>query len=302
MIHSTSEASVVLVSSNPTNLVLSGAFSIPFIQYTAHVILPFLAAALLTYPILTISFFRSPILVPQTLEFDPSEAGDRRASLVDKPGAIFGSVLLLVTLAVLVGTSTVGVPVWEITVPAAAVMFVRDIVHDWAQGRALRSEQEVASRRESIQLETFQCQASSMKDPDNGNPESSVPKSSVDSEPNPTHPTEHPKSPPFDLTSFTQHRLQTLSSRFPTVTTILKRLPVSLLPFAFLMFVLVQGLSAQGWVQVFAGWWKAWVDKTGTLGAIGGMGFVSCVLCNVSRVFPLLEAHHLPNVRVSPLL
>ena len=45
---------------------------------------------------------------------------------------------------------------------------------------------------------------------------------------------------------------------------------------------LVQGLSAQGWVELFARWWAAWADRTGTLGAVGGMGLLSCLLCNVS--------------------
>ena len=38
---------------------------------------------------------------------------------------------VFVTLAVLVGVSTVGVPVWEVTVPPAVVMLVRDAWYDW---------------------------------------------------------------------------------------------------------------------------------------------------------------------------
>lgn len=41
-------ASAVLISSNPTNLVLSGAFSISFVTYSSSVALPFLTAALCT--------------------------------------------------------------------------------------------------------------------------------------------------------------------------------------------------------------------------------------------------------------
>ena len=61
-----STASVVLVSSNPTNLVLSGAFSISFLSYAAHVVLPFLAAALCVFPLL-LYMFRAPALVPRRL-------------------------------------------------------------------------------------------------------------------------------------------------------------------------------------------------------------------------------------------
>ena len=48
------------------------------------------------------------------------------------------------------------------------------------------------------------------------------------------------------------------------------------------MFVLVQALVTKGWVPVFAYGWDHWVTRTGTVGAIGGMGFLAVILCNVS--------------------
>ncbi|KAH0569213.1 hypothetical protein GP486_000030 [Trichoglossum hirsutum] len=69
---------------------------------------------------------------------------------------------------------------------------------------------------------------------------------------------------------------------FPTVTAVLSHLPYALLPFAISMFVLVQGLVSRGWVPVFAYGWDHWVTKTGTIGAISGMGFISVILCNFS--------------------
>jgi hypothetical protein len=73
---------------------------------------------------------------------------------------------------------------------------------------------------------------------------------------------------------------------FPTVCAVIEHLPFALLPFAFSMFILVQGLVTKGWVELFANGWNAWVTKTGTVGAIGGMGFVSVLLCNVSFLSP----------------
>jgi hypothetical protein len=69
---------------------------------------------------------------------------------------------------------------------------------------------------------------------------------------------------------------------FPTVTAVVAHLPFALIPFAFTMFVLVQALVTKGWVAVFAYGWDHWVNKTGTIGSIGGMGFLGVVLCNVS--------------------
>ena len=69
---------------------------------------------------------------------------------------------------------------------------------------------------------------------------------------------------------------------FPTATTVLTHLPYPLVPFAFSMFVLVQALVTKGWVPVFAYGWDHWVNKTDTVGAVGGMAFLSVILCNVS--------------------
>ena len=69
---------------------------------------------------------------------------------------------------------------------------------------------------------------------------------------------------------------------FPTVTAVLGHLPYALVPFALCMFVLVQALTTKGWVPVFAYGWDHWVKKTGTVGAVGGMGCLSVIMCNVS--------------------
>lgn len=89
---------------------------------------------------------------------------------------------------------------------------------------------------------------------------------------------------PATLMSLGQDALRWCQETFPTAGAVVLHLPFALVPFAFCMFVLVQGLVTKGWVPVFAYGWDHWVDKTGTIGAIGGMGFLSVVLCNV-RIF-----------------
>lgn len=73
-----------------------------------------------------------------------------------------------------------------------------------------------------------------------------------------------------------------LQETFPTATAVMAHLPWPLIPFALAMFILVQALKTKGWVKVFAHGWDHWVQKTGTVGSVGGMGFLSVVLCNVS--------------------
>ncbi|RGP78908.1 hypothetical protein FLONG3_2813 [Fusarium longipes] len=73
-----------------------------------------------------------------------------------------------------------------------------------------------------------------------------------------------------------------LQETFPTVMAVVGHLPFALVPFAFAMFVLVQALVSTGWVNVFAWGWYHWSKRTGTIGSIGGMAFLSVVLSNFS--------------------
>ncbi|KAI0401127.1 hypothetical protein F4802DRAFT_582034 [Xylaria palmicola] len=89
-----------------------------------------------------------------------------------------------------------------------------------------------------------------------------------------------PASGPKTLVSVSAEAYRWLQDTFPTVMAVFSHLPFALLPFSFEMFILVQGLVTNGWVPVFAYGWHHWVNKTGTIGAIGGMGFLSVILCN----------------------
>lgn len=246
---------MVLVSSNPTNLVLSGAFSISFTKYTAHVFLPFLAAAVLVFPVL-LFLFRTNDLIPRSIDITGVHGAINPTSvLVDKNGAVFGGSLLLVTLGVLVGTSTIGVPVWQVTVPPAVIMLCRDIYHDLYRAQDISSNENPAEQ--AVELRKIPTGSA---EPVSPNQESL------------------PVSRSFQYLS----SVSFYTSRFPTITSVLRRLPVALLPFAFLMFILVQGLTTKGWVELLAKWWSHWVTKTGPVGAVAGMGLLSCILCNVS--------------------
>lgn len=215
--------------------------------------LPFLAAAVATYPVFLV-MFRGQEYIPRAIDVQGEESAiDPSAVLVDKWGAIFGSALLTVTLGVLVGTSVLGVPVWQITVPPAVIMFIRDVVYDWRMARP-------APQPETIEMEqkTVTSQMDATTD---------VP----------------PPRVPQDVHGFWGHLAPSyILSRFPTATTVLRRLPVALVPFALLTFVLVQALTKKGWVELFANGWAWWARHTGIIGATAGMGIITCILCNVS--------------------
>ncbi|KAG6030235.1 hypothetical protein E4U41_000150 [Claviceps citrina] len=82
------------------------------------------------------------------------------------------------------------------------------------------------------------------------------------------------------LASLSKDCFRWCQETFPTAAAVVLHLPFALVPFAFSMFILVQALATKGWIPVFAYGWDHWVRKTGTIGAIGGMGFLSTVLCN----------------------
>ncbi|KAG7119189.1 hypothetical protein HYQ46_010976 [Verticillium longisporum] len=59
--------SAILVSSNPTNLVLAGAFGIKFIHYTANMVVPTVITAIVLYPILLYLIFTEPGLIARRM-------------------------------------------------------------------------------------------------------------------------------------------------------------------------------------------------------------------------------------------
>jgi Na+/H+ antiporter NhaD/arsenite permease-like protein len=416
-------ASAILVSSNPTNLVLAGAFGIKFIHYTANMIVPVVATAIVLFPFLLYIVFADEDLIPISIKMHdlPEEmrakkpvnpniphargyvaeeendlANDEQGKLLsleeimnpflDKKGATFGALIMgatLITVLVLnaASTATGEHPVFYVTLPAAFITFCWDVTFGWLNReetrqiarngrqqiettraeRALRKEESrhasVAATNAVLQ-EPFEPTADST-DPDSqqhGTDPSSPARlinneetAAVDPSPMPATDiaekdtnavgekpstsavdaaekekfqaasedaitrahtasmtpsneemnTSAPESPnlkagqsgksPKTLVSVSQDVYKWAQETFPTAMAVLTHLPFALVPFAFAMFVLVQALVTKGWVPVFAYGWDHWVKKTGTVGAIGGMGFLSVVLCNVCTTSILIS-------------
>lgn len=353
-------ASAILVSSNPTNLVLAGAFGIKFINYTANIIVPVVITAIVLFPFLLYIVFADESLIPVSIKMHelPEEVKNKkpinpnipnaRANMeeqeeehlndeagqllsleeimnpfLDKKGAAFGGILMGVTLiAVLVlnavSSSSGEHPVFWVTVPAAVVLIVFDLALGWMnrketreiarQGREKLETSQAEKRRRSethpIQdsplMERSESDTLPERDPEEEKPNqqatAAAAEKSNDSVPDRLE--EGKKEDPQSrttLTSLVAKSWRWLQETFPTSTTVLAHLPLALIPFAFCMFVLVQALVSRGWVSVFAYGWDHWVSKTGTVGAVGGMGFLSVVLCNVSLPIPLLTfTCHIP--------
>jgi Na+/H+ antiporter NhaD/arsenite permease-like protein len=419
-------ASAILVSSNPTNLVLAGAFQVKFIEYTANMIVPVVVTAIVLFPFLLYVVFADESLIPVKIEIreldaaaaarkpvnpnipnargnaqfeeeneaESSEQGklmpleEIMNPFVDKKGAAFGAVIMAATLATVLALNAASQssgehPVFWVTLPAATVMFCWDVWFGWfhrhetrkiardgrqqieeARLERARKAQEEArlaaieqAKRDSLAAhqpdiavtDTEQLDEKSAITDDNENGiadddqtlagttrqnsdilalGATTPKISYENSPisamstlkenplspfpseglfSPTQPPPHTSSAspdlekrsrvsfdrdfpptaddrpePTTLVSLFRDRYVWLQETFPTVMAVLAHLPFALIPFAFSMFVLVQALVTKGWVPVFAHGWDHWVNRTGTVGAVGGMGFLSVILCNVS--------------------
>ena len=224
--------------------------------------------------------FRSVEYIPRNIELSGGGVGDGgvgidhpSTALIDKSGAIFGSILLMATLGALTVTSTVGIPVWQVAVPAAVMMLCRDLWRDW---RCHCAERVRANEQAGEQ--------SSVSASSNGHPEIELQdltlSASRSNSPSPVRHSRRQLALSTILSTWSDNFVQI----FPTVHAIYRQLPLSLVPFAFLMFILIQGLASQGWVHVLACWWAAWVNKTGVVGAVGGMMIGSGLLCNVCHL------------------
>ena len=78
------------------------------------------------------------------------------------------------------------------------------------------------------------------------------------------------------------HRFDTyLSKYFPTFHTALPRLPFALVPFAFSQFILIEALSRQGWIDIFAEWLVI-VTKREMFKTVWVVGVLGVLLCNGS--------------------
>lgn len=215
-------ASAVLVTSNPTNVLVAGGFNLNFITgFTKYTILPSVITALVACPLLFFLFrLTRPTSIPSRLvlpDIDP------RTALIDPSGALFHGCLMITTLAVLVGGSFVPgdrIQVWEVTLAGGGIGLIHDLLVDWRRGPS--SPQ---ASVEELELDT--------------------PKGAA---------TDLPNSPKPKTTITLPYLLRRFCLRFPVTSSTIKKLPIPLLPFAASMFILVRSLGYLGWIEVFADW------------------------------------------------
>jgi Na+/H+ antiporter NhaD/arsenite permease-like protein len=286
-------ASMALYIGNPTNVVVSQAYSIGFLEYSAWMLIPTVICSLLAYITMRI-LFRNAKYIPKTIM---SPDADPQSVLVDPFGAVFGVVLLGCCLGTLIGTSFAGIEVWQITLPFSVVMFVRDVVQDMGGGKLLLRW--VKSRRQRALPPTNETVDPILSSHSIGSQTTDV----IPLEPVTTQ----PQTPPALSTSVSvassrslarthapsirsvnsnkPERSIRLRDRLPTLYAIATRMPWKILPFALGMFILVEGLSDLGWTAIFA---TALARITPTYyAAVFSVTFISLMACQLLNNLPM---------------
>ncbi|KAI9319660.1 hypothetical protein BX666DRAFT_1853488 [Dichotomocladium elegans] len=257
-------ASMALFIGNPTNVVVSEAFNISFVTYSAWMLLPTVVCLGVAYISLRV-VFNSPKYLPRVIY--PPDA-EPRTVLVDPKGAIFGLVLLGTCLATLVGTSFIpGVSVWMVTLPFAVIMLCRDMWYDlWELLR--RSGNDVDSARTRISPSMHEVQSDN--DTTISVEADARARTSLKNE-------EVNKEIAKPLAKVSEY----FSKHLPCVTSVVTRMPWTILPFALSMFVLVEGLSHVGWIAVFAkGLSVVTYNYVATVFGVMGISIIACQLLN----------------------
>ncbi|KIJ15857.1 hypothetical protein PAXINDRAFT_168847 [Paxillus involutus ATCC 200175] len=285
-------ASMVLFVGNPTNVVICEGFGVNNAAFTAYTIFPFLACNLVCFLALGAQYHKKeyvPRKLNRVARLDP------RSVLLDPVGAWVGSFMLGSTLILCLVVSFFGIDVWMISLPFAVGKFFFDMAWDhyrYSRGIPMLGLPTIkvvgAEPDEGAMVEALQ----DMNDnpsyrpttPPTIHPEKM---SSFPSEEN-TAVDQKSSSPQTDSKTFPAHKRSHLSDlhdrlhkHFPTFFTALPRLPFALVPFAFSQFILIEALSHQGWVDVFATWLVRASHKQmyPTIWLIGVLGVI---LCNIS--------------------
>ena len=96
-------STALMVTGNPTNVVLCEGFNVNYLAFTAYTVFPFLACSVAGFIALWLQFWRG--YIPKTVS---SRYMDPKSVLLDPVGALVGSIALLTTLVLITGTGYAG--------------------------------------------------------------------------------------------------------------------------------------------------------------------------------------------------
>ncbi|KAI8093351.1 arsenical pump membrane protein-domain-containing protein [Halteromyces radiatus] len=292
-------ASMALFIGNPTNVVVSTAYNISFIQYSAWMLLPTIGGLMMAYLMLRI-VFRHQRYLPKEVPA-PDEEIDPTSFLIDRFGAYFGIALLVICLLTLIGTSFVsGVEVWMVTLPFGGIALLRDLWYDVRHRIPTPATRSSFSSDRMVSLSTVNRDTvlttseldhelsiirSKKTDGDGTNNQQEEKSIEYDNDDDDSmmKKQEYISSRWKDKIRIMQLWWLHQQSRSVTIT-VWRRLPWTILPFSLGMFVLVEILSQVGWTGTFAGLLVGLTKHY--MVAVVGMMIVTVILCQLLNNLP----------------
>ena len=285
-------ASMVLFVGNPTNVVICEGFQVNNAAFTAYTILPFVACNLACYAALAFQF-RNPKHVPSN--FTVAGKLNPREALRDPVSAIFGSILLLTCLILLVVLSLFfHIDVWEIALPFAVTKVIFDLSWDhyrFTHGQLnnlnptteLSEEDRVFSQLKRAlsmpgDIENYLASEGASRISDSRRASASGSELEEIVEDIILHGLNDER---ISAKTRLFAKFKPLAAHFPTFFTALPRLPFALIPFVFSQFILIEGLSRQGWIDIFATWLVKATHRQ-VIPTVWLLGVLGVILSNVA--------------------
>ncbi|GLB39823.1 putative arsenical pump membrane protein [Lyophyllum shimeji] len=286
-------SSMVLFVGNPTNVVICEGFAVNNAAFTAYTILPFLACTVACYLALAVQFRAEkhlPRKVPVTAKLNVREV------LRDPVGALVGSIILGTCLVVIIVVSFFKVDVWKISLPFAVAKLVFDLTWDhyrFVTGRIATQPQDqtgeladdpmVSELKRAMSMPAVEedslaaSMSTTLPTSTTINPHSTAASNkSLDLNPDDDEKPLFPK-----LRAWFKKIYSSFAAHFPTLATALPRLPFALIPFAFSQFILIEALSRQGWIDVFARWLVK-ATRGHMYPTVWLVGVLGVLLCNLA--------------------
>ncbi|KAJ3726886.1 hypothetical protein C8R42DRAFT_694409 [Lentinula raphanica] len=277
---------MVLFVGNITNVVVCEGFAINNVAFTAYTIFPFLACCVACFLALAIQF-RDKKHIPPRLR--ATERLDPKSVLRDPEGAIVGSLFFGTCLVVIIIVSFFKIDVWKISLPFAVAKLLPR--RNLSPGSSEDSSADTGV--DPMDLQTQQAMTMATDGPHCQEVISSNAHSPIIASTALKNTEKSPPSPPskselseqIENRPYTRRHLQLtharLAAHFPTFFTALPRLPLTLVPFAFSQFILIEALQHQGWIDVFARW-LAIASQGQIQSSIWLIGVIGVLMCNVS--------------------
>lgn len=239
--------STVLLVGNPTNIIVSLAYKISFINYLKYMAVGAIAAGLVSLVFVYLTFFKE---LNENIAKN-IETHDKKTKFDSKWSVISSSALLIVELILLMISNYIHMELWVITLVIGIITFIKDLFvpHDSTNLESLQSPSN-SDEETSIGDKESESEAVKLTQMDVIEPENKQKSVSC-------------------LCIMKSRALYILSSRMPW----------AIVPFTLSMFIIVESLRTQGWIERISSFFVYVASIQNDYGFGICLTFISAFLC-----------------------